>query len=281
MSGILITGSGGRLGSSLYDYFKKQAEVEVVGITRKELELSKHRKVNSFVKRLQPSIIYHAAAMTGVDACEKYPEQAHKDNVLASRNIAAAAADVRARLVYFSTDYVFDGHKDSPYNESDIPFPINIYGQTKLEGEKTVASLLSNYVTIRVAWLFGKAYDFISFVKESLKLSKPLKLAADHLGSPGYIPDLLPAIDEIAQSEYTGIFHLSNSGGCSRFQMGSEIIAHLNLDIKLLKVSGDNVGFIARRPGQSILESRRYRELTGKVLRSWQEALIDYLENSG
>jgi dTDP-4-dehydrorhamnose reductase len=162
--------------------------------------------------------------MTDVDECERDPTRAWRDNLEATRNLAEAAAALNARLIHFSTDYVFDGQKSSPYIELDSPNPLSVYGKTKLAAERAVSSLVENYAIIRVAWLFGVKGDFVSFVKGEIAQGRSPRLATDHRGSPGYIPDLLAAIQQIAKSDVRGIFHLTNSGYCDRFQMGQEII---------------------------------------------------------
>ncbi|MCK4232753.1 sugar nucleotide-binding protein, partial [candidate division WOR-3 bacterium] len=180
-----------------------------------------------------------------------------------------------------STDYVFDGQKSSPYIELDSPNPLSVYGKTKLAAERAVSSLVENYAIIRVAWLFGVKGDFVSFVKGEIAQGRSPRLATDHQGSPGYIPDLLAPIYEIARSGVIGIFHLTNNGDCTRFEMGKEIIRILGSRVEPIPSTGAEIGFIASRPRQSVLSCRKYEESFGHTLRSWQEALRAYLKNTG
>lgn len=280
MGSILVTGSGGRLGSALSRFLLARRE-DVTAISRSQLELSNESKVMDFIRGLRPGLIFHPAAMTNVDECERYPERARRDNVEATHNLAKAAAEFNARLIYFSTDYVFDGEKSAPYVETDTPNPLGVYGQTKLAAEQVVSSTLSNYVILRVSWLFGVDGDFVSFVRVKIDQARSPKLTTDHRGAPGYIPDLLPAIHEVARSDVCGIFHLTNKGDCTRLEMGKEILKILGSKIEPIPSQGKEVGFIAPRPEQSVLSCAKFRQIFGYDLRPWQEALCAYLEGTG
>jgi len=280
MGSILVTGARGRLGSALYDFLVSRGE-EVRTISRNELDLSEKAGVSKCLAALPPDLIFHTAAMTDVDECERDPTRARRDNVEATRNLAEAAAALNARFIHFSTDYVFDGHKSSPYTETDTPTPLSVYGKTKLEAERAVSSLVSDHVIIRMAWLFGVERDFCSFVKGEIAQGRSPRLATDHQGSPGYIPDLLPAIYEIAQSSACGIFHLTNRGSCNRFEMGQEIIRILGSRVKPIPSTGAEIGFIATRPRQSVLSCAKFEQAFGRTPRPWQEALCAYLKNTG
>lgn len=277
---IVVTGAKGRLGSALVRYLQGQG-LQVTGLSRQDVDLTHPQSVAELTRNLNPSLILHPAAMTSVDACELHPDKARADNQLATENLARAALGTGSRLVYFSTDYVFDGRKDSPYTEEDEPNPINVYGQTKLAAEQAVSSILNNYAIIRVSWLFGAPGDFCSFVAGQVERSIPPRLTIDHRGSPGYIPDLLPEIRVIMESTETGIFHLTNRGDCTRFQMGSRILELLDAEIEPIASTGSQIGFAARRPGQSVLSCEKYETRFYRKLRSWQEALNDYLAHPG
>ncbi len=276
---VLVTGAGGRLGGALFGFLSSKG-CNTLGISREEVDLLDKVKLKRIVDNFKPEIICHPAAMTNVDRCELEPEKAWQDNVEATRNLVSLAGELDSRFIYFSTDYVFDGRKQSPYSELDEPSPISTYGRTKLEGEKVVETRLSNHVIIRVSWLFGAPGDFVTFVKKGVRGEITLKLATDHVGSPSYIPDLLAAIDLIAFSREKSVFHLSNSGSCTRYEMGREIIRLLGEDIVPQKATSEDIGFVAVRPRQSVLSCSRYEKLSGKPLRSWQEALSAYIKNT-
>jgi dTDP-4-dehydrorhamnose reductase len=280
MGGMLVTGARGRLGSALFAFLSAKGE-DVTAIFRSQLELSNESKVKDFIRKLRPSLIFHPAAMTNVDECERFPERARRDNVAATHNLAQAAAEFNARLVYFSTDYVFDGKKSAPYVEKDVPNPLGVYGQTKLAAERLVSSTLSNHIILRVSWLFGAQGDFVSFVKGEIDQGRSPRLTKDHRGAPGYIPDLLPAIYDVARSGVYGIFHLTNKGDCTRLEMGKEILKILGSKVEPIPCQGKEVGFIAPRPEQSVLSCEKFRQAFGYDLRPWQEALYAYLEGTG
>jgi len=277
---VLLTGARGRLGAALRRFLEDRGLSEDA-VSRSELELSRSKAVVEFVKSRRPALVFHTAAMTDVDACERQPERARRDNLEATRNLARAAAEVGARFIHFSSDYVFDGAKPTPYVETDAPNPLSVYGRTKLAAEQAVSSALSDYVIIRVAWLFGAPGDFVSFVRRTLAEGRVLRLTTDHRGSPGYIPDLLEPIHAVALSDERGVFHLTNSGDCTRFEMGLEVVRLLGLDAEPVGVSGDEVGFIAPRPPRTVLSCTRYERRFARRMRSWQEALSDYLADPG
>lgn len=280
MSPILVTGAGGRLGSALTSFLAARGK-EVVGLTRPDCDLGHKAEVLEVISSLKPELILHPAAMTNVDACELDPEKARRDNVDAVVNLAHASRINGSRLVNFSTDYVFDGQKSSPYTENDRPHPINVYGTTKFAAEEAVIRALENYVIIRVSWLFGVGGDFVSFVVESARSGYPLKLGTDHRGSPGYIPDLLEPVMDIASSRETGIFHLANRGDCTRLEMGEEILRVTELKADPIPSNAQEIGFVARRPPYTPISSEKYERLFYRTLRPWQEALRDYLKDAG
>lgn len=281
MKGVMVvTGAGGRLGGKLVR-FLSNFKHDVQGLTRSKLELSDEKRVMGKITEINPEIIFHTAAMTDVDGCQENPDKAYKDNYLATLNLSLAAARTGARMVYFSTDYVFAGEKSTPYTEEDDPNPLSVYGKTKLEGEKAVGEYLSDYLILRVAWLFGTEGDFCSFVRAKVSRGEAVKLTVDRTGSPGYIPDLIQVFYPLALSNHRGIFHLTNSGSCTRYQMGTEVIKKLGLDAKTEKVTSQELGFAAPRPAYSVLSCRKYEDVGGHRLRTWQEALRDYLENPG
>lgn len=280
MSPLLVTGAKGRLGSALYQYFSSKGE-DVVGISREEADLAQKDSLVKLMKMVKPRAILHAAAMTDVDKCELNPEQAYRDNYLATLNLADISHEMKARLVAFSTDYVFDGVKPSPYVEDDLPNPVNVYGRTKLDAEDAVKSVLTDYLIIRVSWLFGGKGDFVSFVRNTVSEGKVLKLVSDHRGCPSYISDLLPALELLLTSGAIGVYHLTNSGYCTRYQMGQEILRLIGSDAIPREATSEEVGFVAKRPKQSVLSCVKYEKMSSEPIRTWQEALYAYVKNTG
>jgi len=279
MKPIVVTGYLGRLGSAIYGFLTDRGE-KVFGVSRGECDLSRYDYVDSYFSQVRPGLVFHSAAMTDVDACEREPERARLDNFVATRNVARAASSLGARLVCFSTDYVFDGTKTLPYVETDSPNPLSVYGRTKLDAEQEVGSHLDDYAILRLSWLFGAGDDFISFLLNALREKRPLKLASEHRGSPGYIPDVVPHIWSVAKSEFRGVLHLTNRGGCTRFEMGIEILRLIGSPVEPFAATADQIGFVARRPAQSVLSCEKFEETFSEKLRSWKDALHAYLKNS-
>lgn len=279
MNPIVVTGTGGRLGSALSSFITSLGK-KVVGLTRKTCDLCQAQDVEEVILSLKPGLIFHSAAMTDVDACELDPERAWRDNHQATVNIAYAACISGTRLVFFSTDYVFDGQKSFPYTEDDKPRPVNVYGETKLAAEEAVIAALKDFVIIRVSWLFGTGMDFVSFILDSAGKGVPLKLGIDHRGSPAYVPDLLNPIMSIASSAETGIFHLTNRGECNRYEMGLEILRLSGLKADPEPSNSHEIGFIARRPPSTPLSISKFESRFNQKMRPWQEALRDYIRGT-
>ncbi|NQS99703.1 MAG: dTDP-4-dehydrorhamnose reductase [Candidatus Omnitrophica bacterium] len=292
---ILITGISGMLGRALWKTL--QGSNEIVGldirdtplkfekyITKPSLEklnITNQEEISKIIDRRKPNIVIHTAAYTDVDGCEREPEKANKVNALGTENVARACKAGNCLLIYISTDFVFDGEKKSAYLESDPPEPINVYGESKLAGEKLVQSLLKRHIIIRSSWLFGKGgKNFVDTILEKAKTANELKVVDDQFGSPTYAGDLAQAIaDLIAMPDETeGIYHITNSGSCSWHQFARAIKELAGLDAKVVAVSSAEYRSPAQRPAMSTLDNRRYQELSGgRNLRPWKEALQEYL----
>ena len=217
----LIIGSNGMLGSDLCKVFP-----EAITLTHKDLDITNKVQVLEFIQKISPDIVINAAAYTNVDGCEDNPEIAFRVNGYGPGNLAEACNKIGAKLVHFSTDYVFDGSKDQ-YKESDIPSPINVYGQSKLLGEQEIMKNLKDYRIIRISWLFGKHGK--NFVEAILKLSHEIdevKVVNDQFGRPTYTLDLAHRIKEVTELE-AGIYHLTNDGICSWYEFASAFISNV------------------------------------------------------
>lgn len=278
---VLITGAQGQLGKDLQDRFNAVGDYKVFSFGHDELDITQPNRVQELITTIGPDIVIHAAANTDVDGCELEPDNAYRINALGSRNIAVASAKTGAKLVYISTDYVFDGKAQRPYTEFDATNPISVYGKSKLAGERYVAGLSDKYFIVRTSWLYGQHGH--NFVKTMLRLAKEkneLAVVDDQIGSPTYTKDLARFIGNLVQTELYGIYHATNTGSCSWYKFARTIfdIAGLN-HIKVRPISTSELGRPAPRPPYSVLDHYCIRLEGLTDLRSWEEALQEYLSN--
>ncbi|MDD5224000.1 MAG: dTDP-4-dehydrorhamnose reductase [bacterium] len=274
---ILITGSQGMLGGKVREVFTS-GENEVVGIDLEEANIADLDSITSLIEKVHPELVIHTAAMTDVDGCEKKPESAYKINALGTRNVTVGAKKAGSRLVYISTDYVFDGTKKEPYNEYDPTNPISVYGSSKLAGEDYVRQLLPEHYIVRTAWLFGKpGRDFPSWVAAQVKKGLHPRIFQDQIGSPTYALDLARIIQEISRKEGFGTYHVTNSGSCSRVDQARLVLETAGLDpTAIVPANSWLVPLPAKRPPQSSMASLNLAPLGISPLRSWEEATREY-----
>lgn len=230
---IIITGAGGQLG---YDLKRVLSPMhEVISWGKAELDVRQEQEVMEKLLNERPDVVVHAAAYTNVDRAEFEKESAYQVNALGALHLAQACAIVGAKLVYVSTDYVFDGTKRSPYKETDVPNPLNSYGQSKLLGEKFVAMTCMNHFIVRTSWLYGqKGTNFVTKVLEKARENPTLSIVDDQFGSPTYCLDLAIFIRELITTDRYGLYHASNQGVCSRYEFALHILqaagmAHISL----------------------------------------------------
>lgn len=262
---VLITGAGGMVGSYV-DFGIKTDHTS--------LDITDLNEVMKIVKHHRPQAIIHLASETDVDLCDHDQNHAYAVNSVGVYNIATAAADVGAKLVYVSTAAVFDGEKDGPYTEADKPNPKNFYGRSKYMGELIVRGMSEDYIIARACWMFGGGpHKDKKFVSKIIKqLDRPeIKAVNDAYGSPTFGKDLVAAIKQLLADDAVGMFHLSNQGSCSRYDIAQFIIETLKPDIKLIPVGLDYF------PGAYRVKNEA---MASKVtlMRPWQDALKEYLE---
>lgn len=276
---VMITGGRGQLGQELEEVLSRAAEHQVVSLGREELDVTKMEALKQAVINNRPDVIIHAAANTNVDRCELNPDDAYLVNALGTRNVAVAASLIGAKLVYISTDYVFNGRLGRPYTEFDKPDPINTYGKSKLAGEQYVASLCSRYFIVRTSWLYGRHGK--NFVQTMLNLAREkdeVAVVDDQVGSPTYARDLAGFLARLVKTELYGIYHASNRGACSWFEFSREIFRLAGLDhIKVRPVSSGELNRPAPRPAYSVLDNYCLRLQDLPDLRPWPEALKDFM----
>lgn len=261
---------------------------KIIALGHSECDVTDFKQVSRIFCRHQPWLALNAAAMTNVDACEDNPKKARAVNARGAHNIAKAAGKNNSIVIQISTDYVFGGRKDRLYQENDYASAVNIYGKTKLEGERLLRKTIKKHIIIRTSWLFGKGKDnFINNIIERSRKEAVLRIAADKYSSPTYTLDLARAIFEIINlidgsgypNRIYGTYHLSNSGYCSWYEYAQVILNAAKINrVKLEPIKMDQINFKAKRPVFSALDNTKYSRLTGKPLRKWQAAVKEYIE---
>jgi dTDP-4-dehydrorhamnose reductase len=234
------------------------------------------------VHAISPEVVLHLAAFTHVDACEDEKDRAFTTNARGTMNIARAARVVNARLVYTSTDYVFDGTKTEPYVETDEPNPINYYGLTKLYGEMYVRDLTLRHLIVRASWLFGpNGKNFIDTVVTKASEGSTLRVVNDQHGRPTYTLDLAKAMKQMVERRLEGTVHVSNQGETTWFELARYAITQAGLEVTVEPVSSDEYKTKAKRPSYSVLASAVFETSGIEPLPTWQEAVRHHLERKG
>lgn len=275
---VLVTGAGGQLGVDLVRALN-HAGYTTYAFRHQELDITDGERVMDVFRELSPNIVIHAAAYTKVDQAESEPEEAYRVNAYGSRNIAIAAAEINAKLVYVSTDYVFDGASNQPYDEFAPVHPINVYGASKLAGERFVSALHRRYFIVRTSWVFGvHGHNFVKTMLTLAATNSEISVVSDQVGCPTYTVDLAACIIGLMETNHYGIYHVSNSGSCSWYEFAKEIFAQAGIEslIQVRPIPASEYLRPAHRPAYSVLEPMALRLSGHPILRSWQEALAAF-----
>jgi len=273
----LVTGAAGLLGTELVAFLRSQNE-ETQGWDLPEHDVTEVNRFISDVHSSGPEVIFHLAAWTDVDGCERDKARATAVNFQGAWAAAIAAAETKAKLVFLSTDYVFDGRSRRPYRESDRPNPLSIYGRTKLMGEQAVERDCKRRFIVRTSWLFGRAGpNFVDTIRQKCRQQAVIEVVSDQVGSPTWARDLCRPLWELARSESYGTYHLTNSGQCSWFELAEEVVRLERSQCRVEPVTTEHVSRPALRPHFSVLDNRAFRNRFGRQLRPWQEALRAYV----
>jgi dTDP-4-dehydrorhamnose reductase len=280
MRRILVIGAKGMLGRDLMDILRSTfLKDEIIGWDIEEMDIRKEDESINKVEKLRPEVVIHIAAYTDVDGCELNQEKAFAVNAEGTKHVALAASKCDAKMVYLSTDYVFDGEKGEPYLESDPPHPLNVYGHSKLRGERYVQEGVKDFLVIRTQWLYGPfGRNFVDSILQEATVKSALSIVNDQVGSPTYTIDLARAISELIRVEARGIFHVTNNDFCSWYAFAETVLKLSGVNrVKVLPISSKELGRPAPRPSYSVLSGQKLKKETGWTMRSWSEALKDYL----
>ncbi len=284
---IAITGANGQLGT---DLCRVLGDFDIVSFTEDNIDITKIDTVKQAFTECKPDVIINTAAYVRVDDCETEVDTAFSVNALGARNVAVVAQQVGAKLFHISTDYVFGGEAEpstTPYTEFDIPVPISIYGKSKLAGENYIRDFHQRFFIIRTSGLYGVAGSMgkgTNFVETMLKLGKErdkLTVVNDQIFSPTSTKDLARKIAQIINTEYYGIFHVTNSDICSWYEFAMEILFLAGIQTPIVPITSDQYPQKAKRPNYSVLGNYHLKLLGMDDMRSWREALKDYMTEKG
>ena len=277
---VLVTGVKGRLG---YDVMLELAKrgYEGVGVDVEEMDITDPVAVDKVIKEAKVDKVVHCAAWTAVDLAEEKEDLCRKVNANGTENIAKVCKELDIPMIYFSTDYVFDGQGTRPWEPDDpVVAPLNVYGQTKYEGEQAVEKYLDKYYIVRIAWVFG--VNGKNFIKTMLNLGKThdtLTVVSDQIGTPTYTYDLAKLVVDMCEREEYGKYHVTNEGGyISWADFATEIFAQAGMDVKVVPVTTAEYGAKAVRPYNSRLEKGKLDAHGFDRLPTWQDALGRYLK---
>lgn len=276
---ILITGGNGQLGMEIRHLFDDK-NIKYDAPSSSVLDITKYEDVQNYMKNLNPDFVIHCAAYTAVDKAESDVSKSYLVNATGTENIALAAKNVKAKVIYVSTDFVFDGTKKvGEYETTDETNPLNIYGKSKLEGEKAIQKYLDEFYIVRTSWVFGKyGNNFVKSMQKLAENNKVLTIVNDQVGRPTSTKTLSEFILYLYETlPDPGIYHLSNDGSCSWYEFAKEILKN-EKDIDVQPISSENYPQAAKRPSYSVMSLEKTKN-TGFSIPSWKEALADYLKN--
>src|SRR5262245_27880138 len=281
---IVILGAGGRLGAALMREYRNQ--FDTTGFSHKELDLSELNGVREKLCAIDFHVVVNAAGFTNVDLCETQPDRAFRVNAEAPRVIAEICREKNARLIHFSTDYVFDGEKHEAYNEEDEADPISVYGESKLAGEKNVLGPQGQNLVVRVSWVFGPDRpSFIDAMIQRAQENEQVDAVADKFSTPTYTLDIANMLPRFFDPKVSGgTLHFANAGKCNwqgYAQWAVDCCHDAGLPLKAKTIGArklrDMTNWVARRPANSVLSTDKYTKLTGISPRTWREAVSDYI----
>jgi dTDP-4-dehydrorhamnose reductase len=275
MMRILITGANGQLGNALQRILHGE---DLILKDLPEFDLTTPACADQILAA-KPQIVLHAGAYTNVDQAEREPERAHAVNAEGTQRVADAAEAIHARLLYLSTDYVFDGTKGSPYREDDDPHPLNQYGLSKLKGEQAVLKRGARALIVRTSWVFGReGHNFVKTIMKAAHERSVLEVVADQRGCPTYAEDLARALRELAFSDLRGICHVTNTGDCSWFEFAQAILQQTGAPAVIRPITTAQAARPAKRPVYSVLSHDRFAARY-EPLPHWQDALARFMRH--
>ena len=282
MMRVFVTGVKGQLGYDVMNELEKRG-LTGIGVDIDEMEITDAAACRKVISEAKPDAVIHCAAYTAVDAAEDNVDLCRRVNADGTRNIAEVCHDLDIKMMYISTDYVFDGQGTRPWEPDDERHPLNVYGQTKYEGELAVEELVKKFFTVRIAWVFG--VNGKNFIKTMLRLGKErgaVSVVDDQVGSPTYTYDLARLLVDMIQTGKYGRYHATNEGLCSWYEFACEIFKKAGMDqVSVTPVTSEQFPAKAKRPSNSRMSKEKLTEAGFEHLPSWQDALERYLRTIG
>ena len=274
---VLITGARGMLAQDIIRVL--EGTYQLTPTTHADLDIGNPSQIAQQLAMHTPDCVINCAGYTNVDGCETDSANAFAANAEGVKNLALACRQFGAKLVHFSTDYVFDGTAQRPYVEDDAPNPLSVYGKSKLAGERAIQEALDDHIIIRTEWLYGRqGKHFVGTMLHLARERDELQVVHDQTGSPTCTADLALAIEALLAVTARGIYHVTNAGSCSWYDFARRIFAIAGSTIRVLPISSERLARPARRPAYSVLDCSKFIRETGHILRPWEQALESYMQ---
>lgn len=275
---VLVTGVKGQLGYDVMNELKKRGHTGI-GVDIEEMDITDPAACEKVITEANVEAVIHCAAYTAVDAAEDNAELCTRVNGYGTENIASVCEKLNLKMMYISTDYVFDGQGTRPWEPDDERHPLNVYGQSKYEGELAVTNHVKKFFIVRIAWVFG--VNGKNFIKTMLRLGKErgaVSVVSDQIGSPTYTYDLAVLLVDMIETEKYGFYHATNEGLCSWYEFAVEIFRQAGIDVKVTPVTSEEYPAKAKRPFNSRMSKEKLTENGFRKLPAWQDALKRYLK---
>lgn len=276
---VLVTGVKGQLGYDVVRELQSRGH-EAIGVDIEEMDITDETAVSRVMEETAPEAVIHCSAFTAVDRAEEERELCYKVNVQGTENIAKMCQKLGCKMLYLSTDYIFSGEGQRPWEPEDTPSPLNAYGQSKYQGEVALRQYVDKYFIVRISWVFG--INGNNFIKTMLRLGKEngaVKVVDDQIGSPTYTFDLAKLLVDMIETEQYGAYHATNEGICSWYEFAKEIFQEANMkEVTVTPESSEEFPVKAKRPKNSRMSKEKLVQNGFSLLPSWQDAVKRYIE---
>jgi dTDP-4-dehydrorhamnose reductase len=276
MTKVLITGASGQLGKEFVKVLSSKG-IDFVALERKDLDIANFERVYKTLKEINPSMVINCSAYTQVDLAETEILQAFSINAIGPYNLAITCSEINAKLIHYSTDYVFDGTKVGYYTQEDQPYPLNEYGKSKLFGKFFIQKLLENYLIFRVNWVYGKGtQNFLYKLEEWAKKQEVLKIVVDEFSVPTSTKTIVEVTLKAIDAGLTGLYHLTNSGYASRYEWAKEYFKLKGINKLIYPALQADFNLPAKRPKWSVMNNEKISKALGITIRDWKEELKNF-----